>query len=337
MSQMIGLGGFPQRRLRRLRRHDFSRRLVAEQQLTVNDLIYPVFVVEGQKQRQPIGAMPGCYRLSIDELCHEAEQVAKLGIPVMALFPVVSTEHKSLDGAQAYDEQGLVQRAVRALKSCVPELGILTDVALDPYTSHGQDGVIDQTGYVLNDKTNEILVKQALSHAWAGADIIAPSDMMDGRIGAIRQQLEQQQLVNTQIMAYSAKYASCYYGPFRDALGSSSNLQGGNKKSYQMDPANADEALQEVALDLQEGADMVMVKPGMPYLDIVSKVKQTFAVPTFAYQVSGEYAMHMAAIQNGYLAERPAIMESLLCFKRAGADGVLTYFAKQAAQWLTEK
>jgi porphobilinogen synthase len=330
-------GTFPGRRMRRVRRHDFSRRLVAENQLTVNDLIYPVFVMEGQNRQEEVASMPGVYRMTVDLLLKEAEAVAKLGVPVLSLFPVIESAGKSLHAEEAWNPKGLVQRAVRALKDAVPELGLLTDVALDPYTTHGQDGVIDEDGYVINDITREILVRQALSHAEAGAEIIAPSDMMDGRIGAIRDQLEADGFVNTQIMSYAAKYASCYYGPFRDAIGSSSNLKGGNKKTYQMDPANGDEALQEVAQDLQEGADMVMVKPGMPYLDVVRRVKDTFGVPTFAYQVSGEYAMHMAAIQNGWLAEKPAIMESLLCFKRAGADGVLTYFSKRVAQWLHDE
>jgi porphobilinogen synthase len=335
MSPVIN-GQFPQRRLRRLRANDFSRRLVAENQLTVNDLIYPVFIVEGQGISQPVTSMPNVNRMSIDVLLKEAEQAAKLGIPVLSLFPAIESDKKTLLAEEAYHENGLVQRAVRALKAEIPELGILTDVALDPYTSHGQDGIIDKNGYVTNDMTVDILVKQALSHAQAGADIIAPSDMMDGRIGAIRSALEQAGMVNKQIMAYSAKYASTYYGPFRDAVGSANNIKGGNKKTYQLDPANSDEALQEIYQDLLEGADMVMVKPGMPYLDIVRRVKETFAVPTFAYQVSGEYAMHMAAIQNGWLQEKPAILESLLCFKRAGADGILTYFAKQVAQWLNE-
>ncbi len=330
-------GTFPGRRMRRVRRHDFSRRLVAENQLTVNDLIYPVFVMEGQNRQEEVASMPGVYRMTIDLLLKEAEAIAKLGVPVLSLFPVIDGSGKSLHAEEAYNPNGLVQRAVRALKDAVPDLGLLTDVALDPYTTHGQDGVIDEDGYVINDITREILVRQALSHAEAGAEIIAPSDMMDGRIGAIRDRLEADGFVNTQIMSYAAKYASCYYGPFRDAIGSSGNLKGGNKKTYQMDPANGDEALQEVAQDLQEGADMVMVKPGMPYLDVVRRVKDTFGVPTFAYQVSGEYAMHMAAIQNGWLAEKPAIMESLLCFKRAGADGVLTYFSKRVAQWLHDE
>ncbi|WP_036770181.1 porphobilinogen synthase [Photorhabdus australis] len=328
-------GTFPGRRMRRVRRHDFSRRLVAENQLTVNDLIYPVFVMEGTNCRQEVSSMPGVYRLTIDLLLKEAEEIARLGIPVLSLFPVIEADKKSLDAKEAYSSDGLIQRTIRTLKEAVPELGLLTDVALDPFTTHGQDGIIDQDGYVINDVTKEILVKQALSHAEAGAEIIAPSDMMDGRIGAIREKFEEEGHVNTQIMAYSAKYASGYYGPFRDAIGSSSNLKGGNKKNYQMDPANSDEALQEIAQDLQEGADTVMVKPGMPYLDVIRRVKETFGVPTFAYQVSGEYAMHMAAIQNGWLQEQ-VIMESLLCFKRAGADGVLTYFAKQVAQQLFE-
>ncbi|CAQ85966.1 MULTISPECIES: porphobilinogen synthase [Photorhabdus] len=329
-------GTFPGRRMRRVRRHDFSRRLVAENQLTVNDLIYPVFVMEGTNCRQEVPSMPGVYRLTIDLLLKEAEEIARLGIPVLSLFPVIEADKKSLDAKEAYSPDGLIQRTIRTLKEAVPELGLLTDVALDPFTTHGQDGIIDQDGYVINDVTKDILVKQALSHAEAGAEIIAPSDMMDGRIGAIREKLEEEGHVNTQIMAYSAKYASGYYGPFRDAIGSSSHLKGGNKKNYQMDPANSDEALQEIAQDLQEGADTVMVKPGMPYLDVIRRVKETFGVPTFAYQVSGEYAMHMAAIQNGWLPEQ-VIMESLLCFKRAGADGVLTYFAKQVAQQLIEQ
>lgn len=330
----IFTGQFPERRLRRLRAHDFSRRLVAENQLTVNDLIYPVFVMEGQNATQAVSSMPGVHRMTIDVLVKEAEQVAKLGIPVLSLFPVIEKEKKSLLAEEAYSDDGLIQRTVRAIKKAVPELGILTDVALDPYTTHGQDGIIDGEGYVVNDITVETLTRQALSHAEAGADIIAPSDMMDGRIGRIRQALEAQHLVNKQIMAYSAKYASCFYGPFRDAVGSAGNIKGGNKKTYQVDPSNSWEALQEIYQDLQEGADMVMVKPGMPYLDIVRQVKDTFAVPTFAYQVSGEYAMLMAAIEKGWLQEQATVMESLLCFKRAGADGVLTYFAKQVAQWL---
>ncbi|MDP8101289.1 porphobilinogen synthase [Phocoenobacter atlanticus] len=332
----ICYSSFPNRRLRRLRKHDFSRRLVAENQLTVNDLIYPVFVIEGENQRVSVPSMPNIERLTIDQLLIEAKLLVKYGVPAIALFPVVEQDKKSLMAEEAYNPDGLVQRTVRALKQAYPELGIITDVALDPFTTHGQDGIIDNRGYVLNDVTKDILVKQALSHAQAGADIVAPSDMMDGRIGAIRQELEQHGFINTQIMAYSAKYASNYYGPFRDAVGSSSNLKGGDKKTYQLDPANGNEGLHEVALDIQEGADMVMVKPGMPYLDMVWRVKEQFGVPTFAYQVSGEYAMHLATIQNGWLKEKECIMESLLCFKRAGADGILTYFAKQVAQWLYE-
>ncbi|MCX8642084.1 MULTISPECIES: porphobilinogen synthase [unclassified Gilliamella] len=330
-------GQYPQRRLRRNRYQDFSRRLVAENQLTVNDLIYPVFIVEGKNITQPVSSMPKVNRMSIDVLLKEAQEIAKLGIPVVSLFPAIDPAQKSLLAEEAYNENGLVPRAIQALKKEIPELGILTDVALDPYTTHGQDGIIDEQGYVQNDISVETLVKQALMQAQAGADIIAPSDMMDGRIGAIRDALEQQQLVNTQIMAYSAKYASSFYGPFRDAVGSAKNIKGGNKKTYQLDPANSDEALQEIYQDISEGADMVMVKPGMPYLDIVRRVKDNFAVPTFAYQVSGEYAMLRAAIDNGWLDERAAIMESLLCFKRAGADGILTYFAKQVAEWLNHQ
>lgn len=327
---------FPQRRMRRMRKHDFSRRLMAENTLSVNDLIYPMFVIEGNNRTETIASMPGIERYSIDLLLKEAAELVELGIPLIALFPVTPSEKKTLLAEEAYSADALAQRAVRALKEAFPDLGVMTDVALDPFTTHGQDGIIDEDGYIVNDITTEILVKQALSHAEAGADIVAPSDMMDGRIGAIRQALEAAGHVNTQIMAYSAKYSSSYYGPFRDAVGSASNLKGGNKHSYQMDPANSDEALHEVALDIQEGADMVMVKPGMPYLDIVTRVKRELAVPTFAYQVSGEYAMHMAAIENGWLAEKAIVMESLLCFKRAGANGVLTYFAKRAAQWLKE-
>nr|WP_283104130.1 porphobilinogen synthase [Shewanella gelidimarina] len=327
---------YPQRRMRRMRKHEFSRRLMAENQLSVNDLIYPMFVLEGNNRTEQVASMPGVERLSIDLLLKEAAELVELGIPLIALFPVTPSEKKTLMAEEAYNADALAQRAVRALKEAFPQLGVMTDVALDPFTTHGQDGIIDETGYIINDITTDILVKQALSHAEAGADIIAPSDMMDGRIGAIRKALEAAGYVNTQIMAYSAKYSSNYYGPFRDAVGSAGNLKGGNKHSYQMDPANSDEALHEVALDIQEGADMVMVKPGMPYLDIVRRVKTELAVPTFAYQVSGEYAMHMAAIQNGWLAEKAIVMESLLCFKRAGANGVLTYFAKRAAQWLKE-
>jgi porphobilinogen synthase len=331
---------YPARRLRRMRRDDFSRRLMSENQLTVNDLIYPVFVLEGENQRETIASMPGVERKSIDLLLEEAQELVDLGIPALAIFPVTPMNKKSLMAEEAYNPDGLAQRAVRALKANFPALGVITDVALDPFTTHGQDGILGTTGidegYVLNDITKDILVKQALSHAQAGADVVAPSDMMDGRVGAIRQVLEENNFVNTRILAYSAKYASNYYGPFRDAVGSASNIKGGNKYSYQMDPANSDEALHEVAQDIYEGADMVMVKPGMPYLDIVRRVKDTFQVPTYAYQVSGEYAMHMAAIQNGWLAEKPCIMEGLLAFKRAGADGVLTYFAKTVARWLKE-
>ncbi|MDR9826961.1 porphobilinogen synthase [Vibrio sp. FNV 38] len=331
------LGQFPLRRMRRMRKHDFSRRLMAENQLSASDLIYPMFILMGKDRREAIESMPGIERLSIDLMLEEAQYLAKLGVPAIALFPVVNQDAKSLCAAEAFNPEGLVQRAVRALKEHVPEMGVITDVALDPFTTHGQDGIIDEEGYVLNDQTTEVLIKQALSHAQAGADVVAPSDMMDGRIGAIREALEKAGHINTQIMAYSAKYASSYYGPFRDAVGSASNLKGGNKKNYQMDPANSDEAIQEVAMDINEGADMVMVKPGMPYLDIVRRVKSELQVPTFAYQVSGEYSMHKAAIQNGWLSERETVLESLLCFKRAGADGVLTYFAKQVAEWLAEE
>lgn len=329
-------GQYPARRMRRMRKDDFSRRLMSEHQLTVNDLIYPVFVLEGENQRETIPSMPGVERKSIDLLLEEAKELVELGIPAIAIFPVTPAEHKSLLAEEAYNPEGLAQRTVRALKANFPELGVITDVALDPFTTHGQDGIIDDEGYVLNEVTKEILVKQAVSHAQAGADVVAPSDMMDGRVGAIREELEAQGHINTRILAYSAKYASNYYGPFRDAVGSSGNLKGGNKYTYQMDPANSNEALHEIAQDIAEGADMVMVKPGMPYLDIVRRVKDNFQVPTYAYQVSGEYAMHMAAIQNGWLAEKPCVMEGLLAFKRAGADGILTYFAKQVARWLKE-
>ncbi|MBF8222372.1 porphobilinogen synthase [Halomonas sp. 328] len=325
---------FPAARLRRMRKDDFSRRLMRENVLTPADLIWPVFVLEGENRREAVPSMPGVERLSLDLLIEEARDAQALGIPALALFPVVDAELKSELAEEAYSASGLVQRSVRALKAAVPGLGIITDVALDPYTSHGQDGILDDEGYVHNDRTVETLLKQALSHAEAGADVVAPSDMMDGRIGAIRQVLEQEQLVNTRIMAYSAKYASHYYGPFRDAVGSAANLGRADKSTYQMDPANGDEALHEVALDLAEGADMVMVKPGMPYLDVVRRVKEELRVPTFAYQVSGEYAMHMAAFDNGWLDADRVILESLLCFKRAGADGVLTYFAKRAARLL---
>jgi porphobilinogen synthase len=317
-----------------MRHDDFSRRLMRETQLSIADLIYPVFVLEGKAVREPVASMPGIERLSIDELLAEATVIHELGIPTIALFPVVPEENKSEDACEAFNPDGLAQRAVRALKQALPELGVITDVALDPFTTHGQDGLVDESGYVLNDETVAVLVKQALSHAEAGADIVAPSDMMDGRIGAIRKALEQTGHRNTRILAYAAKYASSFYGPFRDAVGSAANLAGGDKYSYQMDPANSDEALREVALDLEEGADMVMVKPGMPYLDIVRRVKDEFAVPTFAYQVSGEYAMLKAASQNGWLDEQAVVMESLLSIKRAGADAILTYFAKQVGHWL---
>ena len=335
MTQFVP-AAFPARRLRRLRQHDFSRRLVRENHLTVDDLIYPVFVLEGENRREAVASMPGIERLSLDLLLQEAAELVALGIPAIALFPVVGQEQKSLDAEAAWDDDGLVPRVVRALKAAHPQLGIITDVALDPYTTHGQDGIIDERGYVLNDITTQALVRQALCQARAGADVVAPSDMMDGRIGAIRQALEANGFVNTQIMAYSAKYASHYYGPFRDAVGSAANLGKSSKETYQMDPANGDEALHEVGQDIAEGADMVMVKPGMPYLDVVRRVKDQYGVPTFAYQVSGEYAMHMAAIQNGWLKERETILESLICFKRAGADGILTYFAKRVAQWLRQ-
>jgi porphobilinogen synthase len=327
-------GGYPFTRMRRMRRDDFSRRLMRETHLAPDDLIYPVFVLEGEDNREPVVSMPGVERMSIDLLVKEAKQIAALGVPAMALFPVTAPEAKSDKAEEAYNPDGLAQRAVRAVKDAVPELGVITDVALDPFTTHGQDGLIDESGYVLNDETVEVLVRQALSHAQAGADVVAPSDMMDGRIGDIRDVLESEGFIHTRILAYSAKYASSYYGPFRDAVGSAANLGTGNKYTYQQDPANSDEALREVALDLQEGADMVMVKPGMPYLDIVRRVKDQFGVPTFVYQVSGEYAMHMAAIQNGWLDERAVITESLICIKRSGADAVLTYFAKRVAQWL---
>jgi porphobilinogen synthase len=327
---------FPETRLRRMRADTFSRRLMRENQLTPNDLIYPVFVIEGSNSTESVASMPGVQRMSIDLLVKEAKEISALGVPAMALFPVTPLSVKSEFAEEAYNPDGLAQRAVKAIKDACPELGIITDVALDPFTTHGQDGIIDDAGYVLNDRTVEALIQQALSHAEAGADVVAPSDMMDGRIGGIREILEEGGYVNTRIMAYSAKYASAYYGPFRDAVGSAGNLGKSNKNSYQMDPANSDEALHEVGLDLAEGADMVMVKPGMPYLDIVRRVKDEFKVPTFVYQVSGEYAMHMAAFQNGWLDERSVMMESLLAFKRAGADGILTYFAKRAAQQMNE-
>ena len=327
---------FPAARPRRLRRDDFTRRLVRENTLTANDLIYPVFVLDGEKKRETIASMPGVERLSLDLLLPVAEQCVKLGIPVMALFPVIAPELKTPDGREALNDKGLVPRVVKSLKQHFPELGVMTDVALDPFTSHGQDGLLDDTGYILNDPTVEVLVQQALTQANAGVDIVAPSDMMDGRIGAIRHILETHGHVHTRIMAYSAKYASAFYGPFRDAVGSAANLGKSNKKVYQMDAGNSDEALREVAMDIAEGADMVMVKPGMPYLDIVRRVKDEFKVPTFAYQVSGEYAMLKAAAQNGWLDHDAVMLESLLAFKRAGADGVLTYFAIAAAEKLRQ-
>ncbi len=325
----------PQYRPRRMRRDDFSRRLMRENTLTTNDLIYPLFIHEGEG-RIPVASMPGVERLSLDELLKVAGECVELGIPVIDLFPVTDPARKSLDGAEAWNPDGLAQRAVRALKAAYPQLGVMTDVALDPYTTHGQDGIIDETGYVLNEITVQALVKQAVSHAQAGADIISPSDMMDGRVGAIRQALDEAGFINVRIMSYSAKYASAFYGPFRDAVGSAGNLGKADKKTYQMDPANSDEAMREIALDLDEGADMVMVKPGMPYLDIVRRVKSEFGVPTFAYQVSGEYSMIKAAAANGWLDEKACVMEAMIGFKRAGADGVLTYFAPQIARWLKE-
>lgn len=325
---------FPYRRPRRMRKDDFSRRLMRENQLTVNDLIYPVFVLEGDNCREAVPSMPGVERKSIDLLVEEARTCADLGIPAMAIFPVTPASAKSDDAAEAYNPDGLAQRCVRAIKQAVPEMGIITDVALDPFTSHGQDGLLDEDGYVTNDATVDVLVRQALSHAEAGADIVAPSDMMDGRIGAIREALEDEGFVNTRILAYSAKYASSFYGPFRDAVGSSANLGGGNKYSYQMDPANSDEALHEVAMDIDEGADMVMIKPGMPYLDIVRRIKDEFHFPTYIYHVSGEYAMLKAAGQNGWIDEKACVLEALLSMKRAGADGILTYYAKNVAEWL---
>ena len=335
MSLKSSRGPFPYTRMRRNRSEEFSRRLNSETQLSVNDLILPLFVIEGDNQSQAVESMPGVNRLSIDLLVKHAQQVFELGIPAVALFPVVGDNQKSLLAEEAYNPDGLAQRAVMAIKAAVPELGVITDVALDPFTTHGQDGIIDEeTNYVLNDVSVEVMVKQAVSHAKAGADIVAPSDMMDGRIGAIREALEDEGFPNTQIMAYSAKYASSFYGPFRDAVGSASNLGGGNKKTYQMNPANSDEAIHECALDLDEGADMIMVKPGMPYLDVVRRVKDQLKAPTFAYQVSGEYAMICAAAERGWLDSDQAVMESLLAFKRAGADGILTYFAVQAANIL---
>jgi porphobilinogen synthase len=329
-------GYFPLSRPRRMRRDEFSRRLMREHRLTSDDLIQPVFVLEGTGRREAVPSMPGVERLSVDLLCREAEACAALGVPAMALFPVTPPEAKSEDAAEAYNPEGLAQRAVRALKEAVPEMGVITDVALDPFTTHGQDGLIDESGYVLNDETVEVLIQQALSHAEAGADVVAPSDMMDGRIGAIREALEEVGHIHTRILAYSAKYASSYYGPFRDAVGSAASLGAGNKYTYQMDPANSDEALREVAMDLEEGADMVMVKPGLPYLDIVRRIKDEFGAPTFVYQVSGEYAMLKAAAGNGWLDERACVLEALTSMKRAGADGILTYYARQVAEWMKD-
>ncbi len=331
------VGAYPRTRMRRMRRDDFSRRLMRETTLGPGDFIYPMFVIEGKDRREPVPSMPDVERVTIDELVREGEGLLELGVPAIALFPVTEASTKTEDGREAFNPDGLAQRAVRALKARLPELGVITDVALDPFTTHGLDGVIDAGGYVLNDVTVEVLVKQALSHAEAGADVVAPSDMMDGRIGAIREALEAGGHVNTRILAYSAKYASSYYGPFRDAVGSAGNLGKGTKYEFQMDPGNSDEALREVALDLEEGADMIMIKPGMPYLDIVRRVKDEFGAPTFVYQVSGEYAMLMAAARNGWLDERAVVLESLLGIRRAGADGILTYFARKAAAWLKER
>lgn len=330
-------GSFPLTRMRRMRRDDFSRRMMREHRLSCDDLIYPVFVLDGKGRREPVASMPGIVRMSIDHLLEEAAELVELGIPAIALFPVVSVEHKSADARAAYDPDGLVPRAVRALKQAQPGLGVITDIALDPYTSHGQDGLTDEAGYVVNDRTVEVLVRQALCHAQAGADVVAPSDMMDGRVGSIRRALEEAGYQHVRILAYAAKYASAFYAPFRDAIGSAGNLGKSEKTTYQMDPANGDEALREVALDLMEGADMVMIKPGLPYLDIVRRIKTEFGVPTLIYQVSGEYAMLMAAVEQGYLDERKVVMETLISMKRAGADAILTYFAKRAAQWLHDE
>ncbi len=332
----IRFGAFPRTRMRRMRRDVFSRRLMRETQLLSDDLICPMFVLDGQGRREAVASMPGIERLSIDLLIEEAGELSALGVPAVALFPVTPQRRKSLDAAEAYNPQGLAQQAVQALKRAVPDLGVITDVALDPFTTHGQDGLIDEAGYVLNDETVEVLVKQALSHAQAGADVVAPSDMMDGRIGAIRQALEQAGHIHTRILAYSAKYASSFYGPFRDAVGSAANLGKGNKFTYQMDPHNSDEAVREASLDLEEGADMIMVKPGLPYLDVVRRVKLELGVPTFVYQVSGEYAMLAAASRNGWLEERACMLEALVCIKRAGADAILTYGAKRVAEWLRQ-
>ena len=330
----LPLGSFPAARMRRMRRDDFSRRLMCEHTLTANDLIYPVFVLDGQNKRESVASMPGVERLSLDLLLPVAEDCMQLGIPALALFPVIGSDLKTLGAEEALNPDGLVPRTVAALKAHFPELGIITDIALDPYTSHGQDGLIDASGYVMNDETVAVLARQAVVHAQAGADIVAPSDMMDGRVAALRAALEAAGHIHTRILAYAAKYASSFYGPFRDAVGSAANLGKGNKTTYQMDPANSDEALREVGMDLQEGADMVMIKPGMPYLDIIRRVKDTYGAPTYAYQVSGEYAMLKAATQNGWLNERACVLEVLLAFKRAGADGILTYFARDAARYL---
>lgn len=330
----LPFGQFPARRMRRMRRDDFSRRLMREHTLTPNDFIYPVFVLEGQNKREAVSSMPGVERLSLDLLIPVAEDCLKLGIPALALFPVIDAGLKTLGAEEAFNPGGLVPRTVSALKNRFPELGIITDIALDPYTSHGQDGLIDDSGYVMNDETVAVLARQAVTHAQAGADVVAPSDMMDGRVAALRAALEEAGHIHTRILAYAAKYASSFYGPFRDAVGSAANLGKGNKTTYQMDPANSDEALWEVGMDLQEGADMIMVKPGLPYLDVIRRVKDAYGAPTYAYQVSGEYAMLKAAVQNGWLDEQACVLEALVAFKRAGADGVLTYFARDAARWL---
>jgi len=327
---------FPAIRMRRMREHDFSRRLMRETRLHTDDLIYPLFITDNSERREPVPSMPGVDRINLEELVKEAREISQLGIPAIALFPVITPKLKSDQAEEAFNPDGLVQRAVRALKQSVPQLGVITDIALDPYTSHGQDGLIDKKGYVLNDETVQVLIQQALSHAEAGVDIVAPSDMMDGRIGAIRTMLNETGFTNTRILAYSAKYASAFYGPFRDAVGSAANLGGSGKHTYQMDPGNTDEALREVALDIEEGTDIIMIKPALPYLDILYRVKQQFGMPTFAYNVSGEYAMLKAAAQNGWLDERKVVMEALLSIKRAGADAILTYHAKQVAIWLNE-
>ncbi|EPE38019.1 delta-aminolevulinic acid dehydratase [Candidatus Photodesmus katoptron] len=329
-------GRFPKRRMRRIRKHDFSRRLIAENQLSVNDLIYPMFILEGKQRRESIKSMPNIERLSIDLMLKEARYLADLGIPAIALFPVIPKDKKSCFASEAYNPEGIIPQSIYFLKEFIPEIGVITDISLDPFTTHGQDGIIDRNNYVKNDETIEILIKQALSYAKAGADIVAPSDMMDGRIGKIREALESKGYIHTQIMSYSAKYASNYYTPFRNAIDSSFNSTKNNKKKYQMDLANSDEAIHEVTMDINEGADMVMIKPGMPCLDIIRRVKHELKVPTFTYQVSGEYAIHKAAIQKGWLKEREIILESLLCFKRSGADGIMTYFAKDVAKWLAE-